>query len=308
MKKLVLCISLSLLSGCASLSSFQEKQAALLKPRLINESTDSSSQAFRAQEAQENAYYAAMDAAMKPGAGQKDIQLWVDWGISRTIGECRSWFHRIDDTARQFNLGSKNVSVLENAGTAILGLASAAPGIVAGYGIATTTLSGLGDNFNAAFLSSPSQKNVENKIMEVMQGYAAQLKAESGTLTAPDVFTRLGTLADICNSPSIKGIVDGSLQQTTASITQAGTVTSIPGAANVASFLRDDSSERISEYWFPGAQTNRANLDKLTAWLEGHGINTSVTFFTSSNTYAPQRKQMVIDLAIPPVSPNGSNK
>ncbi len=300
MKSILLTLAVTAaLAGCGTL---KEKQELLLKPKLINESAETTSPAYRAQELQRSAYYAAMEAGMKPTATPEEISLWISWGVSLTIAECRSWFHRIDDTNRQFSLGSKNVSVLENAGTAVLGLAGAASNVVAGYGVATTMLSGLGDNFNSAFLSAPSQKNVESKVMEVMDTYSKQLKEKSKELTAPEVFTYLGVLADFCTSPAIKMIVDGSMQQTSQTITPAGTITTVAKNTQVSAYLRDDSSERISAFWNPGGKLNQTNYDAIDAWLKHRGISNSVTFFSSAKLYETERKQMINDLAIPPIT------
>lgn len=300
----VLC-AITLLAGCASVQEYKQERQLLFNPARVNESPDPASRAYAAGEVQISAYYKALakaqtnyDVDPPRRATPVAVANYVEEGIALNTAYCRRWFHRVDDTQRQFAIGSKDVNIITSLGTAIMGIAGASANAVALWGAGLTAMNGFGDNFNSALLTAPTAKGVESKIMQMMNGYGEALRGDARTLSFPAAFTRLEAMADICTFAGIRDAVDSSLRATEASVSPSGTVTMSAAGASASTYQKDDSGDRIVAYWVQGGKVNEANAANIKIWMVAHGIDTSVPFFAHAKLYEAARKQLVADLAI----------
>lgn len=317
------------MSSCALMDTGKQQRALLLNPQRANATpdnrpADNASRAFAAQEVMVKAYYKSMalaqtdyDAVPVRRATPETIADYVNEGIALNTAFCRRWFTRVDNTQRQYDWSARDVNIITALGTTLLGAAEASAKTVALYGAGITAGAGLADNFNSALLTAPSQKNVEQKIMAMLNTYAVRLREEARSMTFAEAFTRLETHADICTFATIRDVVNTSLTQTEQHVDSTGGIQTRPSAAARAAimasvappaavtsaYVKDDSGERIAHYWAPADVVDQAHQDQIRAWMTAHGVNISIAFFAHARLYEAARKQLVADLAIPAVAP-----
>lgn len=223
------------LSGCSIFGSRKDDIASVLNPRKIHDAYDQDSKAYQAGQIPVADYYDALELARskyarKEGSGtagfsQADQPLVVNYvseGIGLVDAYCRRWFQGLDNTSRLLAYQNKNINVITQLGTALLGLGGASSALVTGYGAANTAYAGASENFNSAFLVAPTASKVKDHIESVLASEAQALRADAAKLQFKEAYTRLERYADLCTHARAKEIVDSALDLTK---TQIGTVT-----------------------------------------------------------------------------------
>lgn len=230
MSRLIAIATLSfsiVLVGCSILDSRKDDTASILNPRKIHVAYDVHSKAYLAGQIPIADYYASLDLARskydgKDGTGVTDVSQadqrfitnYISEGIGLVDAYCRRWFQGLDDTSRLLAYQNKNVNVITQLGTAFLGIGGATSAFVAGYGAGTTAYAGLAENFNSAFLVAPTASKVKEHIESVMASESSRLRADSGTLSFKEAYSRVERYADLCTHARAKEIVDQALDLT----------------------------------------------------------------------------------------------
>lgn len=292
-----------LLTGCAG------EDKGLLNPTRLHESNDQKSQPYQAGEIPVDDYYKALNLAkpsytgntVPPQADPAIIKNYIYEGVGLVDAYCGRWFHAIEDMQRQGDFTQKNVNVIQQLGTTLMGVGQATPIWVTGYGAVNTAYSGLANNFNSAFLTGPTTKKIKVEIFDLLNQSATELKNKAPTMTFTEAYSALEKHADICTFATIRDVLD-------ASLSQPNTQTKIDPATGkitvTSSFQNDDSSKRLLMYWMPdGKVVNKANEAALKAWMKKNQLDTvSIPFLINSTTQASARQQAVKDLSIPEVT------
>lgn len=238
MRRLVALLAAStvlVLQGCGALSSRKDDTASILNPRKIHTAFDTQSAAYKAGQIPVSDYYAALELARSKyqvestgavtkvaKADQGLVENYVSEGIGIVDAYCYRWFQGLDDTSRLLAYQNKNVNVITQLGTALLGIAGATAALVTGYGAGTTAYAGLSENFNSAFLVAPTASKVKEHIVSVMNAESAQLRSDAPALNFKQAYSRLERYADLCTHARAKEIVDTALDLTKTQFTGIG--------------------------------------------------------------------------------------
>lgn len=220
-------LSLLFVGGCSSLNKQKDDVAALLNPRKIHGSFDVSGKAYKAAAIPVDDYYHALDIARSKyetdsnGVGQavspsdqSAIVNYVSEGIGLVDAYCRRWFQGLDDTNRMLAYQNKNINVITQLGTTLLGIGNASASLITGYGAANTAYAGLTENFNSAFLVAPTASKVKEHIESIMATEGESLRTASARLNFKQAYIRLERYADLCTHARAKAIVDSALDLT----------------------------------------------------------------------------------------------
>lgn len=297
------------LTGCAAGGN------GLLNPVPLHEAADKTSQPYQAGQIPIDDYYKALnlakpaypDNAVPPPADPATIKNYVYEGVGLVDAYCIRWFHAIEDAQRQLDLTQKDVNVILQFGTALLGIGKANPNWVTGYGAGTTAYSGLVNNFKSAFLAGPTTKKIKVEIFNLLNQSANALKTKASEATAgnpltfTEAYSALDKHADICTFATIRDVLDASLSQPD----KQTTINPATGKITVtSSFQNDDSSKRLLAYWMPdGKVVNAANNGALKSWMKENQLGAAlIPFLINSATLASARQQAVKDLSIPEVT------
>lgn len=250
-------------SGCAFINPKLDEVSRLMNPQRIHVARDRDSEAYKASQLPIEDYYKAMRLARpeytekpveaSPGRGfaaqgtvvtavvKKDRELivnYVDEGIGLVDAFCIRWFQSLDDVSRLARYEDKNVNIITQLGTALLGTGGANPNIVAGYGAGTTAYAGFFDNFNTSFLTGPTSSIIKGHMDVTMRDAAAKLRRDVNdeSFTFKQAYSGLERYADICTYNTVKAIIDNSLNATRTDIKdgQIQTTIDIPKAAAAA--------------------------------------------------------------------------
>lgn len=216
-----------LITGCTSLSKQKDDTATLLNPIKIHGAYSQDSPAYKAALIPIEDYYHAISLAQSTytvdssgkatavvTADQVKIQNYVNEGIGLVDAYCGRWFQTLDDLHRLLALQDKNVNVISQLGTALLGVGKANANIVAGYGAANTAYAGVSENFNSTFLAAPTAAKVRMHIEAAMKTEAEQMRTASATLNFKQAYNRLEKYAGFCTHAQSKEIVDTALDLT----------------------------------------------------------------------------------------------
>jgi len=214
-------------SGCALFNKQKDETAGLLNPPKLHGAYDQKSAAYQAAQVPIEDYYHALDLAKSTytvdtfgkatavvAADQQKIQNYVSEGIGLTDAYCRRWFQGLDDMQRLLAFQNKNVNVISQLGTALLGIGKANSNIVTAYGASNTAYAGFSENFNSAFLVAPTAAKVKEHIESALKTEAEQLRTDSANLNFKQAYTRLERYAGLCTHAQAKEIVDTALDLT----------------------------------------------------------------------------------------------
>jgi len=223
----------TLLQGCGILSSRKDDISSILNPRKIHTAYDVQSPAYKAGQVPISDYYSALELARSryatagdgtvtsvAKADQEAVKNYVSEGIGVVDAYCYRWFQSLDDTSRLLAYQDKNVNVITQLGTAMLGIGGASSALITGYGATTAAYAGIKENFNSAFLVAPTASKVKEHIVSVMNSESFLLRAHSSSFNFKQAYSRLERYADLCTHARAKEIVDTALDLTK---TQIGT-------------------------------------------------------------------------------------
>ena len=210
-----------LLTGCAGITDVRQDQLYAPKPLNVASKTPAAVTTYRQLlKAAENAYEAdALKAKPTPA-------VLIDTGIVAANANCRAWFAAVSDAERRFVQGQGNVGVVENAITAILGLAKASSGLVAAYGIGATAFEGYSSNYHSSVLSL-GQHDIQSAVKNVMVQRANELRAQASSMTFPQAVDALDGYSRICSPETAIAITKSALSATTVTVDQAGALRSV---------------------------------------------------------------------------------
>jgi hypothetical protein len=215
------------LSGCSHFEKSRDDTAALMNPTKIHTAYSTDSDAYKASKIPVDDYYHALQVARTTyatdasgnvtkvtKADHEAVENYVDEGIGLVDAYCLRWFQRLDDMNRLLDYQNKNVNVITQLGTALLGIGKASSNVISGYGAANTAYAGASENFNSAFLVAPTAARVKDHIQSVMRDEATALRSDAATLDFKQAYTRLEQYADLCTHTRAKAIVDTALDLT----------------------------------------------------------------------------------------------
>lgn len=282
------------LAGCSGMSKVIADREALAKPAPLTvpdpAAVAPAVAAYRIVSAAAQQAYLADVAKMPPTPTAL-----VDIGISAANNSCRDWFDALSRAEIEYKFGRGNVAIIKAALTTALSAVQASYGLMTGLGILSTADEAFAQQFQSSVLAL-ADYSLQQKVWQVMGSRAAELRASA--FTYPQALDAIRAYGSLCLPQAAGEIVKSALNATETKVSPAGTfsTTTISSA-----FIRDDSGERIVQFWAPGNQINEANEARLLAWMKSAGVNTSITFFASSKLYEAARKQAVTDLGIPPV-------
>jgi hypothetical protein len=213
--------------GCAPFDKRKDQTAGLLNPPKLHGAYDKDNAAYKAAQVPIDDYYHALDLAKSTYtvdssgkttavtiADQNKIKNYVSEGIGLTDAYCRRWFQSLDDMQRLLAFEDKNVNVISQLGTTLLGIGKANANIVTGYGASNTAYAGFSENFNSAFLVAPTAAKVREHIESAMKAEAVQLRTDSASLNFKEAYTRLERYASFCTYAQAKEIVNTALSLT----------------------------------------------------------------------------------------------
>jgi hypothetical protein len=248
-------------------------------------------------------YYRAMKLAQTDyrddGYAQKKpeyIKNYIDEGIGLVDAYCLRWFQRLNDVQRQIDLKERDINVITQLGTALLGVAKASSDAVALYGAANVAYQGLSGNVRDVFLIAPTSKKIKASVLAMMTEQAALLRRDGGQLNFKQAYTRIEKYADLCTYATAKEVVDGALDKSRASVKDEKIITSFSASA----YQRDDAGDRLREFWRPNNKTDTRNEQALKKWMREHGLDgESITFFLRSEMFADARRKAAADLIAP---------
>lgn len=225
----------ALLVACGTIDRHKDDTAALLNPPKIHGAFDTSSRAYKAALVPIDDYYNALSLAKSAyatdasgkvtdvaAADQEKIQNYVSEGIGLVDSYCGRWFQSLDDMNRLLAFQNKNVNVISQLGTTLLGLGSANTYFVTGYGALNTAYAGASENFNSAFLVTPTASKVKEHIESVMKDEAEQMRTDSASLNFKQAYNRLEKYAGYCTHARAKEIVDTALNITKTELNATG--------------------------------------------------------------------------------------
>lgn len=220
------------ISGCQFVERKMEdskyKTSELLNPAKIHQGTKTlNSDGLYARELPAQDYYNAlnlarpdykMDARSIVVRDPSLIVNYVDEGIGLVDTNCRRWFQNLDDMSRMLAFQNKQINIISQLGTTLLGVGGASSAWVTGYGAVNTMYAGTSENFNSAFLIAPTASKVKQHIEVVMKEESKALKTAAPGLTFKQAYTRLEHYADLCSHVRAKAIVDAALETTTTTL------------------------------------------------------------------------------------------
>lgn len=159
------------------------------------------------------------------------VDNYVMEGIGLVDAYCLRWFQQLDDLSRLMEYQSKNVNIISQLGTTLMGIAEVAPATVSAYGALNTAYAGGVENFNSSFLVAPSSALVKDHIMAVMKEKAKEFSDPAtglkGKMTFKEAYLWLERYADLCTYPRAKAIVDGALSFTKTELQADGRVMTV---------------------------------------------------------------------------------
>lgn len=311
----IICVA-GVTGGCADPGRSGQSYESLMNPARLHESTERESRASAAGQIPVDNYYSALTLARPVYAGNADpapadrtrVRNYVNEGLALVEAYCMRWFRAIEDQQRHVDLAQKDFNVIQQLGTALLGIGKASSNWVTGYGAGFTAYNGIVNNYAAAFLAAPTTKKIKGEILDLLNQSGTALKNRANTATddAPLLFSEayaaLEKHADICTFATIRELLDTRLSdpdKKSAIDTDTGKISTVTIAAT---FQRDDATDRLAAFWMPGGRLDPANDTKLRAWMKSNGMeNVSPVLLVNGKEYAAQRQKAVDDLSVPEV-------
>lgn len=218
----LLCVTAS---GCAMMEKNHDRLASVLNPKKIHTAASDSDAASRAEEIPIDDYYNALQLARTKytatdilKSNSSLIENYVNEGIGLADAYCRRWFQKLDDMNRMLAFQTKNVNIISQMGTTLLGIGHASASWVTAYGASNTAFAGVSENVSGAFLVAPTSARVQEHVDTLMSSEATALRAKSSTLTFKEAYSELERYADYCTYSRAKQIVDAALSITTTNL------------------------------------------------------------------------------------------
>lgn len=219
----------ALISGCALVKQYGSDDGTMNPVKIHQPSVwdekEKRAEVTAAREIPIDDYYAALRLAKTryqaetfvPSSSQY-VKNYVYEGIGLVNAYCSRWFNKMDDMARMLAYTNKNVNVITQLTTALLGVGGASSAVVATWGAGTTAYAGAADNFQTTFLLAPTASKVRDHIEAAMREDAERLKNTAESITFKEAYTALEAYANLCTHAKAKEIVDKSLDLSKSSI------------------------------------------------------------------------------------------
>ncbi|MFT3718813.1 hypothetical protein [Pseudorhodoferax sp.] len=241
-----------------------------IRPDCNDEQSDQDA-AKKAANDQVAAYYTAMDRAANPAATSTDVAACLNEGIGLVDSHCRRWFQRLEDFERQARWRAKDVNVISQLGTALIGLARLNSDVTTAYGAGMATWSGLQDNRLDGLVIAPSTRGVKAKLFKVLEERAAVLREAT-----PEDFvaarSHLEAYSDLCTFSTARDLVDKSVSSAEPKAESTGEIriTQVAGVSTVTGVAGSDQEQSILlKLWRPDGKAMDKTVDaRLDAWLK----------------------------------------
>lgn len=215
--KLVLLIATILLSGCATIDQYKQRDL-LLGPKHVNVHDATS---FTA--AKRNARTNYSGETVKD-ATPKEIKRYLDEGLAAANINCRDYFNRVVSASRKSTLARSEFNIIAALTTAISAVFGANADFLAMLGLGVTSVNQYADAYADVVFEAPETSGIRSKVLELMDGYAKELLRDAERLSYPQANVRLYAYEDICSPGSVRELVNTSIRQSSATITPAGSV------------------------------------------------------------------------------------
>lgn len=292
----------ALLTGCAGITDVIQKREQLYGAKPLNVESPAPAAYALAAAAARTAYSSSI------AAQPTTIPGYVDAGIAAANANCRAWLLAVSAAEQRWRQGETNANVIMALITGVLGAANVHHDVITAYGLGSAAVQGYSQGFLSNVLGM-ADYDLQVKVREAMGARARELRAQAGGFTYPQAVDAIEDYGALCTPQAAKALSRSALTAVTTTVAPSGAVATEPSPAATAAiagvtaaFSKDDSGERIVQYWSPGDVVNPAHEKQLRAWLDAHGFPVSVVFFSHSKLHAEARKQLIADLNIPELS------
>lgn len=156
----------------------------------------------------------------KPNPSPIEVQNHLEAGLALTDLYCDIYFRRISQHSSERRFSRGLVNDVGAAVTAILGLSKVSSpltgGIGAGFGLADSSFR----NYDDAFLISADISTLQSKVYVEQQKFRSTMKSKSPMTRYGQANSAILQYANFCSYTGMRGIINASLSQTTASAGQ----------------------------------------------------------------------------------------
>lgn len=163
------------------------------------------------------AYFAALQQARAAPDDKAKVAGYVRQGVALVQLHCQRWFGRIEARQQRSELDTSNYNVISQLGTALLGLGSASPAVMSGYGALNVAWAGVNANIGSAYLAAPNAANVKRLTLDAVDSRAAQLLGTAPKPQVPahytDAYVALERLASICTPAEVRRLTNKTVEQ-----------------------------------------------------------------------------------------------
>jgi len=215
----IIALMLSLIncvSGCSTLYGNDPRNVVgMMNPKKIHDRNSSDVRIKSAAAIPVDDYYNALTLAHSPYTegkiptqNQSNIDNYVKEGVGLVNTYCRQWFRNLSDAQRAYARGKSDFNVIQQLGTALIGVTGASSIVTAVYGATNTAISGLAENYSDAYLVTPTTNNVENRIFEALEAREVEITAKNKFTHFKDAYNALEEYAAICTYSKAQLIVD----------------------------------------------------------------------------------------------------
>lgn len=210
--------ALIFVSGCATWDHQKERRELLRGPKQT-----SLADAHGFTESKRNAQ-TDYSKKIPVDASSTDILRFIDEGVAANTLNCRDYFNEVTLASRRGSLARGEFNVGASVATALAAMFRASAEFLAVLGIGVTAVNQLGDTYNDVLIEAPETPAIRGRVLELMNGYAARLRADasSGAMSYPQARVQLAAHQDICSPGSVRELVNTSVRNSELVVTPAG--------------------------------------------------------------------------------------